>query len=223
MTQQRLPPEQIALKAHIAEYEGIWGEVHAQLDVQSNLLNYVIALIAASAALLSIGTPTIAERIPALVLVASLLLLAMAWEMLDTTYQLNDLGAYNEQVVGRKIQALIGEVSSPHLQVMQWNSARIYRGPRIYLKALLSAGKFAFAYIPGLALMAAFRYLRPPSQLQWTSTEQALFWLAVFMAAVSVLAAVHSALFIRRRAANLFADPTTSLPNDAEHPSTRSA
>jgi len=223
MPQQQLTPEDIALKAHIAEYEGIWGEVHAQLDVQGNLLNYVIALIAASAALLSIGTPTLADRLPALVLVASLLLLAMAWEMLDTTFQLNDLGAYNEQVVGQKIQALIGEAASPHLQVMKWNSARIYGGPRMYLKALLSVGKFAFAYIPGLALMAAFRYLRPPSQVHWTITENALFWLAVFMAAVPVVAGVHSVLFIKGRAANLYADPTTALPKKAEPPDTHSA
>ena len=223
MAQSQLTPEDIALKAHIAEYEAIWGEVHAQLAVQSNLLNYVIALIACSTALFSIGTPTIAESLPSLVLVASLLLLAMAWAMLDATYQLNDLGAYNEQVVGRKIQALIGEGCPAHLQVMQWNSARIYGAPRIYLKALLSAGKFAFAYIPGIALMVAFQYLRPPSQVEWTTTEQALFWLGVFMAGGPILAGLHSALFIRRHAANLFAVPTNIRPARPEPGSKHSA
>jgi hypothetical protein len=204
MAQRDNLSQRIALQAHLAEYEGIWGEIHVQIEAQNHLLNYVIALIAASAALFSIGSPAIAERFPVLILVASLLLLAMAWALLDASFQLNDLGTYIDHVLRPKIQTLIGDDNLPHLQVLRWNRARIYGGARIFLKALLATGKFAFAYVPGIALVVAFVSLRSSSQVRWTSLETVLFSLALFMAAVPIVAGAHNAIFIGRRGASLF-------------------
>lgn len=187
-----------AFRAHLTEFEAMRDEINLQIGFQHQLVNYAIAITAGTASLFALGQPSIAEQLPVLYLVASLLMSAIGWAFLEASLQINDLGKYIQFNLVPKIQGLIGNEDRPKYLVLRWEDFKIRRSGRVYLRGMAAVGKFAVAFIPGIMFIFVFYYLRPPTGGAWTSAESVLFWVSVGASSLPAIGGLVSIPFILR-------------------------
>ena len=65
-----------------------------------------------------------------------------------------------EHVIAPKLQKIMDDDDFEY-QVMRWNKARLYCGPRLMIKGVMAFGKFAFAYFPCVLLIILFTTIKP--------------------------------------------------------------
>ena len=168
-----------AFQVHLAEYEAVRNEINLHIGLQHQLINYAIAIIAGTLTLLALGQPRLASQYPSIFLVASLLMSAISWALMDASFQINDLGNYIHNTLAPKIQILIGHETLSEYIVLGWEETKVRRSGRLVLKGITATGKFAVAFIPSIVFIMVFYYLRPPQFTPWTLPEAIFFWAAV--------------------------------------------
>lgn len=190
--------EQI-LQLHIHEYQAIRAEINQRLGLRQELMNYGIAAVGGSIALFSIGEPSVAEQQPFVLLVASLLLSAISWALLEHNLQIIDLSRYVEDILVPKIQALTSPEEGPVSSVLQWETLKLRRSPRLFFKGTMSMGKYALTFIPSVGFLVVFYVLRSPSLgYEWSALETILWWMAVAATLAVPAGALYNLGFVFR-------------------------
>jgi hypothetical protein len=175
-----------AFRAHLAEYEAVRAEIEINFAQQDRLASYALALTTGATSLFFLGTPPVAVQQPFLLLVASLLLTAIGWALVETSLTIQLKSRYLLENLAPRVQALIGPADRPELRVFRWSESVVTFTARSYFHLIMAAGKYATAFVPSVALVVVFFSRKGPDLASWPSSERILFVGAI--AAMAVVA-----------------------------------
>ena len=192
---ERKEPKSLAFQAHLAHFDALRTEINSLNQIQNQLINYAIAIVAGTLTLSTLGSPPVITQQPVAVLLVSMLMSAISWAFMEAELRIHDRGRYLEDTLRKKVQELIGYDNRFEFTVLKWESADI-SFPRLIVRGLTATGKFAIAYLPGVAAIFAFQILRSANVAPWTTLETALFWTAIVMAAIFPLSLLLNVAFV---------------------------
>lgn len=191
-----------AFQAHLAEYSALRDEINQQLGIQNNLVSYAVAILAGAASLFAIGDPSVADRNPFLLLVASILVSSITWALMDAGLHLTDLSKYMQSQLSPKLNKLLGERTALEFQVLKWDEMLTYGRPlRILLKGVAKGGKFLISFFSSVVLFVLF-ITKAESYETWTIAEKTLIWIALPMLIFPVFGVFYNVPYILGRAYN---------------------
>ena len=205
---ERKESKSLAFQAHLAHFEAIRDEINSLNQIQNQLINYSIAIVAGTLTLSTLGSPPVITQQPVVVLLVSMLMSAISWAFMEAELRIHDRGRYLEDTLRRKVQELIGNDNRFEYTVLKWESSDI-AFPRLLVRGLTATGKFAIAYLPGVAAILAFQILRSANVAPWTTLETSLYWTAIGMAAVFPLSLLLNVVFVLGYYRTLHPQPTS--------------
>lgn len=192
---------ELVFGAHLAEYETLRNEINQRSQLQNQLTNYAIAIVAGTVTLLAIGQPSIGVQQPFLFLVSSMMLSALSWSIIELNMIIHQIASYVQNVLSLKLQNLIGFDSSPDYTVLKWDAVLGSFFVNNILYGIVWSGKILITVIPGILFVILFYSIRSTNTLPWTISEIVMFALAIAMQLIlffSILANMYTRLAIAR-------------------------
>jgi hypothetical protein len=201
-TESKIPNLSNAFEAHIAEYKALRDEILQDLNLQHQLIQFVVALNAAGVTLFFLGDPVLARQEPFILLLVSILLSALSLATADLGYAIQDISYYIQATLTPKVQSLVGEAKNDRFVVFKWEEAMWTKTPRLAFRGITSAAKYLISFVPSVFMIFTFYAFRKGDNGGWAIHELILFILAVIMAFLFLLSVIFGMPFVTSRLRN---------------------
>jgi hypothetical protein len=179
-----------AFQAHLADFNACRQELTLQINIQNQLINYAIAIVAGTVTLFAISNQNLSVQTPFILLIGSLLMSAINWALMEASIGIANLASYIEYTLTPKIRQLINQKGQLEFDVLRWEE---YAGNKKRLApwVIMGLGKYAISYIPSVVFIIVFYFNKNQVSQAWNSADIILFWFAV----IATLAVPTMSLF----------------------------
>ena len=149
-----------------------------------------------ASSLFIVGDPPIAQAQPFTLLIASLLLTAIGWALLETSLTIQLKSRYLLENLAPRMQLLIGSFDDPGLRIFQWSESVVTTTFRSIYHGFIALGKYITCFLPSSVFIFIFRENRAGYFVDWNLSVQILY-----ISAIAVLAIVPISLILKALAA----------------------
>lgn len=200
ITSRNIKDNNKVIDIHLTEYDALRREIEFHLRAQQDLVNYSIAITAATTSLFAFGKPPIAEQMPFLLLVVSILLSSINLAIVDMGYGMQDLGTYIQMELAPKVQNIVGgQDDKDCFSVLSWEKKRTITTERLLFRGITTLGKYTVGYLPSILTIILFFYFKQQNQAQWLGYDKVLFSFAIFLAILVPISGIVNSLHLVKR------------------------
>ncbi len=167
-----------AFQAHIADFNACRQELTLHINMQNQLINYAIAIVAGTVTLFAIDKQNLAIQAPFVLLIGSLLMSAINWALMEASIGIANLSSYIEYTLAPKVRHLTNRKGQLEFDVLRWEE---YAGNKNRLApwVVMGLGKYMISYIPSIAFIVVFYFNKKQASQTWDSADIILFSFAV--------------------------------------------